>query len=435
MKIVPFPAPDDEQGDRALATHVEAALHGEQGGEAAHYWRELRADVRSLAPPMYPEFERELRARIEERAPAPTRPHARRRARVSLARVRAFFGSGMRPRLFAVGGACAVAAVLVLAIAGPWRASQSGSADSAKSGRVEDFSPAEGPVNAQAQKLDSSGAAAASTPYSRGFKAATQAHSASGATAKSETAKVEPTKVSTPANGGGSEPVQLEAHLSRVQQRAATLTLAPKPADVQPVADQIAQLTARDGGFVQSSQVRLQHGSGGEANLQLSLPSARLSAALAELARLAPTRAQSQSLQDITDVYGAARSKLSDAVAARQALLRALARASTQGEIESLRARLSLAAGAVARARTAFAAIAKRGSNSTVEVNVLGDAHAGGARSTLGTALRDAGDVLKVALAVLIVALAVLVPLALLAALGMFAWRASRRRLRERALS
>ena len=162
---------------------------------------------------------------------------------------------------------------------------------------------------------------------------------------------------------------------------------------MQPVADRIAQLAARDGGFVQSSQVRLQHGSGGEANLQLSLPSARLSAALAELARLAPTRAQSQSLQDITDEYGAARSKLSDAVAARQALLRALAKATTQGEIESLRSRLSLAGAAVTRARTAFASIARRGGNSTVEVNVLGDVHAGGGRSTLSTGLHDAGDV------------------------------------------
>jgi hypothetical protein len=53
----------------------------------------------------------------------------------------------------------------------------------------------------------------------------------------------------------------------------------------------------------------------------------------------------------------------------------------------------------------------------------------------LSRALHDAGDVLKVALAVLIVALAVLVPLALLAAIIAIAWRVSRRRLRERALS
>ena len=83
-----------------------------------------------------------------------------------------------------------------------------------------------------------------------------------------------------------------------------------------------------------------------------------------------------------------------------------------------------------------MAAVSKRGSNSTVEVTVVGDAHAGSERlDARARRLHDAGDVLKVALAVLIVALAVLVPLAMLAALIALAWRASRRRLRERALS
>jgi hypothetical protein len=420
MKIVPFPKPGDERDDIALATKIEAALHGESRGEAAEYWRELRADVRSLTPPMSPEFERELRERIEARAAAPKPPRVRRGVRALPVWLRTWLGSGMHARLIAVGGACVVALILVLAIATPWRTSESGSASSASSVRPEEFVPAEGPVKAQAQKLDSSGASAASS-----------------ATAKSETVKVEPSKVSTaiPTVSEPLEPLSRTGPAARVQQRAATLTLAPKPAEVQSVADQIAQLAARDGGFVQNSQVRLAHGTGGEANLQLSLPSTRLSAALAELARLAPTRAQSQSLQDITDEYDAARTKLSDAVAARQALLRALARATTQGEIESLHARLSLASAAITRTRTAFAAVARRGGNSTVEVSVLGDEHAGGDRSTLSKALHDAGDVLKVALAVLIVALAGLVPLALLGVLAGLVWRMSRRRLRERALS
>ncbi len=203
-----------------------------------------------------------------------------------------------------------------------------------------------------------------------------------------------------------------------MQQRAASLTLAPKPEAVQSVADQVAQLTVREGGFVQSSHVRRQSGAGGSAELRLSLPSARLTAALASLGRLAPTREESQSLQDITDEYGAARRKLADAVAERQALLRALARASTQSQIESLHARIALAAAAVTRARTAFGAISRRGSNSTVEVTVLGDAHAGSDRSTLGNGLHDALDVLKAVAVVLLVALAVLVPLALVLALA-----------------
>jgi type II secretory pathway pseudopilin PulG len=42
--------------------------------------------------------------------------------------------------------------------------------------------------------------------------------------------------------------------------------------------------------------------------------------------------------------------------------------------------------------------------------------------------------VLRASLAVLLIVLAVLVPLAILAALAGFGWRASRRRVRERAL-
>jgi len=112
-----------------------------------------------------------------------------------------------------------------------------------------------------------------------------------------------------------------------------------------------------------------------------------------------------------------------------------LARASTQSQIESLHARIALAAAAVTRARTAFGAISRRGSNSTVEVTVLGDAHAGSDRSTLGDGLHDALDVLEALAVVLLIALAVLVPLALVLAFLVIAWRASRRRLRERALS
>jgi hypothetical protein len=171
------------------------------------------------------------------------------------------------------------------------------------------------------------------------------------------------------------------------------------------------------------------------ATLVLQLPSAKLVTAIGSLSQLAPMRAESQSLQDITSEYDGARTKLSDAVAARQALLRALARATTQGQIESVRARLSLAGAAVVRARSAFEAVAKRGSSSTVEVTVSGDTHAAGGGSTLKRGLDDAGDVLTTALAVLLVALAVLFPLAIVAALVAFGSRSVRRRLRERALS
>jgi hypothetical protein len=407
MKIIPFPRPGEPGNEQTFDERIEWALSGEAVGAEADSWRELRSDVRTLSPPISPQFERELRERVEQRAASSRlRRRERRAARAGLARARAWLGSGLRARLLAGAGTCAAVAVVALVIAAPWRQSSS------QVGGAPAKAPAQ--VTAGSPGAAGSSAAAVVAPH-------TKAQPAKGS------AQVESALASPTAPG--------ESSADRVQQRAASLTLAAAPAAVQSLADRVAQLAVREGGFVQRSQVHLQQGTAGEANLQLSLPSIRLSAALAALGRLAPVRAESQSLQDITDEYKAARSKLADAVAERQALLRALSKASTQGEIESLHARLSLAAGAITRARSAFQSVSRRGSTSAVEVTVLGDTHVSGGASTLNSALQDAGDVLKVALAVLIVALAVVVPLALLVALGAITWRASRRRLRERALS
>lgn len=403
MKIVPFPQSEGPPDEQTLA-EIEAALRGDTTGASAEGWRELRADVRTLAPALSPEFEQRLRERIEARAAKPPRRPLRLGIRSAPDRLRAWLGSGVRARALAFGGISAMAAIVTLALVAPWNEVETISKKIDSPVVVRG-----GSVNSYEGSADSSSAPAPATP--------------SAQTPGSSSADVQRSATSS------------ESSSSRIQQRAASLTLAPKPEAVQSVADQVAQLTVREGGFVQSSHVSRQSGAGGSAELRLSLPSARLTAALASLGRLAPTREESQSLQDITDEYGAARRKLADAVAERQALLRALARASTQSQIESLHARIALAAGAVTRARTAFGAISRRGSNSTVEVTVLGDVHAGSHRSTLGNGLHDALNVLKALAVVLLVTLAVLVPLALVTALLALAWRASRRRLRERALS
>jgi len=425
MKIVPFPRRGDVQDD-ALIAELDAALSGGSGGgPEAESWREWRADVRALAPPMSAELERELWRRVAERSvPRTARMPMRSRSRVILTSLNTWLASGLRARLLAGSGVVVIAAIVTVAILAPWQ--ESGS-------------------RLPAARLLSSGqvASRASSSATSGIAPlSSEAHRAKGRSYEEESKSLSPvvstggadeSSSSTSSHGTAASVVVPEA--TRVQQRGASLTLAPKPEAVQSVADEVAQLAARDGGYVQNSHVSLQHGASGEANLQLSLPSARLSTALAELARLAPARAESQSLQDITDEYDADRTKLADAVAERQALLRALAKASMQGEIESLHARLALAAAAITRARSAYAAVSKRGSNSSVEVSVLGDAHAGSNESTLSKALHRAGDVLRVALAVAIVALAALVPLAILLALLALGWRTTRRRLRERVLS
>jgi hypothetical protein len=406
MRIIPFPQPAGAPDEPTLA-EIEAALHGDAVGEDAEQWRDLRADVRALAPPLPPGLERRLRERIEARAPVPrARRGASWRPRTAVTRIGGRLVGAWRRPVLAGAGVTVVATIVVLALLAPWNSDSQLHAGS----RARLDSASERVVGGE-----SSSASAASSS------------SVTSAPAVPRAAKQQLAPFAREVTPGAAQ---------RVQQRAATLTLAAKPAEVQALSDRVAQLTVREGGIVQSSQVHLESGTAGEADLHLSLPSVHLSTALAALARLAPTRAESQSLQDITDEYDAAKRKLSDVVAERQALLRALSRASAQGEIESLHARLSLASGAITSDREAFESISKRGSSSNVEVSVIGDAHdVSGGGLSVSRGLHDAGDVLRVSLAVLLIALAVLLPLAVLVALAVFGRRATRLRLRERALS
>ncbi len=218
-----------------------------------------------------------------------------------------------------------------------------------------------------------------------------------------------------------------------MQQLGASITLAATPSDVQETADRVMRLAVSDGGFVQSSHVNVEQDAG-EANLELSLPSAKLSGALAALGEIAAVRTESQSLQDITNTYNAAAQRLADATAERQALLRALSKASTEGQIDSLRERLSQNQGGSPRRARRSRRSHSSASTAEVEVTVLGDAHAGSEGLTLHRGLHDAGRVLVVTLVVLLIVAAILVPLALLLLVLLTARRAWLRYRRERVL-
>ncbi len=430
MRIVPFPADEPLPGQEAWCTNLEAALRGESHGPAAEAWRELRGEVRSLAPAMTPAFEGRLTQRLErlgalergaadvdgragsEDAPetaagisaasAPTRdPRA-------LTRLLRDWCSGVSHRR-AAGGAVAtvlvalVALVAVLFIAGP-----RGSRPAIESLPRTEKTPAVAPgASANSTNTASSGS----------FTSATSA----------KAVQVAPALSAPSAGGAGSSPV-------RVQQLAASLTLGSTAASLQSISDRVAQLAVRDGGYVQSSNVQVQHQGVSEATLALRLPSARLGAALAAIGRLAPIRAENQSLQDITDAYDAARQRLSDAEAERRALLRALAAATTEAQIHALRQRLAASRAALARAHSSVNSVSQRASTAEVEVSIVGDARAVSEGLTLHRGLHDAGRVLVVALVVLLIAAAILVPLALVLATLLGARSAWRRSRREHAL-
>jgi len=231
-----------------------------------------------------------------------------------------------------------------------------------------------------------------------------------------------------PAVGG------VAAASGRVQQLAASISLSAIPSEVQTVADRVTRLAVSFGGFVQSSQVQVQHEGSSRGELSLRLPSTKLSGALASLGQLAPVLAESQSLQDITNTYDAARQRLSDATAERRALLRALSKATTEGQIDSLHERIAQNRGAIAQARLSLQAVSQQASTAEVEVTVLGDAHTASEGLTLHRGLHDAGRVLVLALVVLLIAAAMLLPLALLIVALVTARRMWRRYQRERVL-
>jgi cellobiose-specific phosphotransferase system component IIA len=409
MRIVPFPTGHDDEGaEQAWLAELESALSGAAQGPAADSWRELRDDVRSLAPAMSAGFERQLRERI------PERDAARRRRKLRLS----------RPGRPAIAAAFSVALVVLVAlvIVGPWRSGHATQALPALSHAQTASQPF------ASERLGGSGSVALPRSGVKGpSRPASSSGAASSASADEEAAPSSNGAAAPSSSGPASAP-------GRVQELGASVTLAVTPASVQETADRVSRLVVRDGGFVQSSHVQVQQGHDGEANLTLKLPSEKLSAALASLEQIAPVRDESQSLQDITNSYDAARQRLTDANAERQALLHALANASTEGQIDSLRERLAQSRSAIANAHSALEAVSRRARTAEVEVSVLGDAHAGDEGLTLHRGLHDAGRVLTITLVVLLIAAAALVPLALLALGLTAAGRVWRRRRREQVL-
>jgi Domain of unknown function (DUF4349) len=427
MRIIPFPTRSEAGPNDAWHAELDAALGGEGEGSVADSWRELREDVRALAPPMAPEFERQLRERIAERgarrpreasplehagastaaSPAPPAIPTNPAHRGSVPkRLRSRLGRLSRPPGLsgAAAGIATIGAVIVaVVVAGPWQAGTGPTGVSVPPQLAGSSNP--GARTSMGTSGAAKGAAAQSTLSVPGG-AASNAPAASGAAAAS----------------------------GRIQQLAASISLSAIPSEVQTVADRVARLAVSFGGFVQSSQVQVQHEGSSRGELDLRLPSAKLGGALASLGQLAPVLAESQSLQDITNTYDAARQRLSDATAERRALLRALAGATTEGQIDSLRERLSQARSAITQAQSALQAVSRRASTAEVEVTVLGDARTGSEGLTLHRGLHDAGRVLVVTLAVMLIAAAILLPLALLVLALATARRSWRRYQRERVL-
>ncbi|HEU0317552.1 MAG TPA: DUF4349 domain-containing protein, partial [Solirubrobacteraceae bacterium] len=317
------------------------------------------AAVRDDRPPLGPAFAAELDARVAAGFPRrrgrPGRGRGRSRSRSRGAPTDAVAGHGvpagrpLRPgtRHWLAGlGALATLAAAVAVVAGAGQ--PTGTSSGGRGGRVPAITQAPGAASrlrAPVPPQPSSSSASAGAVYSA-------------------------PAVPVPAPG---PPVAPSTGGPRAVARDATLGLVAPRGQVQAVTDRAIAATDRFGGIVESSQVALDDQGSSQASLELQVPSASLDRALAALSSLAHVASRTQNALDITDTTTAAGDRLAQARAERGALLRQLARATTAGELASIRAELALVGGRIASDQAQLGSLLSRGRLAHVSVTIAED--------------------------------------------------------------
>jgi uncharacterized protein DUF4349 len=388
------PTPEQEHDLEA----IDRALAGEPVAYELRELEELVRDVRATAPAMSPAFAARLEHELSEGFPTPReRAHVRR--------------AGRRWLLLPAVGALAAVLVALVVVLG---STDGGDREFTSFGGGSSPRPTE-------QASPSTGA--------RGREDAVGAdRSASGAAEPASPTAVAP----APA------PPVAPTQSARKLQRSASISLETPQDEFDTTTAAVNATVARFDGIVANSQIGETDASGGEATYDLRIPTDRLDRALAALAKLGHVTERSQGLDDITGSFTSAQERLTDARAERRGLLRALERATTQAQIDSLRAQLRSVGGRIGALKGQLASLRRRADLATVSLSVRGtgassEPGAGGSW-TPGDAAGDALRVLEVLAGVLLIALAILVPAALIAAAVAAGVRFGRRRRRDAAL-
>jgi uncharacterized protein DUF4349 len=368
---------------------------------------ELVRDVRAAAPAMTPAFAARLEQEVADGFPTPREPPARAGGRLR----------GRRWLLLPALGSLAAVLVALLVVL-----TDGGDEPTPLMDRPAPSEQAAPPADGGQRDAAPAGA--------RGKMAADQAAGA----AAPQAAGPAP---SSPARAGPAPSID-PTQAPRKVQRSATLALQTPARAFDRTTDAVNVTVARFGGIVASSQIGASDESGGEAMFDLRIPTVRLDRALAALAELGHVTDRSQGLEDITGSFHSAQERLTDARAERRGLLRALERATTQAQIDSLKAQLRAAASRIGALKGTLASLRRRADLATVSLTVraTGDrpGAGGGGPWTPGDAAGDAVRVLEVLAGVLLIGLAILVPAGLLGGLIALGLRAGRRRRREATL-
>lgn len=384
--------------ERAELDAVDQALAGRAVDPDHGSWAELTSLIAAERPDVDEEWAAELDRR---KAAGFRRPGVRARL------------EGLRPMLIA-GPAGALATLAIVAVVAISTLSQGGGSDSQTLQPAPDTAVTSPPGNAFDQAPGAGGAAS------------TEASGSSAAAAGDGYApsSVYPLKRADKKIAPGTD--------NRKVDRNVQLTLTTNPEKVRDVSDQVIAITRSLNGIVASSQVSVA-GKQSQANLQLTIPTRNLDAAIDQLTKLANVDSLNEATEDITRPFVSAKNNIADLQAQRRKLLEALGNATTDTEAEALRLQISDVRHQLSRAEAAFENIARRANLSTLNVTVTGDPNVKQDRD-LGVWFDDAVSVLRDVAGVLLISAAIVVPLGILigATWAVVAW--SRRRRRERAL-
>jgi hypothetical protein len=390
---------------------IDATLAGEPVDPAHAELAELALLLAADRPRPLDEFTRELDGRV-----------ARRFARADGTRRRPRFG--LAPALGGVAAALAATVAVVIAVgaggSGPVRtdlrstAATSGSAQSSSGAGAKHPSPP--PPATAGSGTASSGSAGSSAPAAAG-----------GPTVQA---------LSAPATATGAAPQPPNNGRKIIQ--SASLALSTSPSHIDDVAQGVYGVVGAEHGIVQNSTITATGGPDGSAQFQLSIPSSDLAQTLTMLSRLryAAVASRSDTTQDVNNQFVDVTNRLADARALRTSLLKQLAAATTQTEIDSLKSQIHDAEASISSDQAQLKALNKRVdfSQLTVTIAANGTGSTPGGGFTISKGWHDAVRVLTVAAGVALIALAALVPFGLLAALAWWIAALARRRRREQAL-
>lgn len=411
---------------------LDAALAGEDIDDAE--LDRLVRDVRAVAPQMRPEAAQQLNERVAEGFATPRAHGDRRRLRLRIA-------GGLAAGALAAGAFVVVVPTLTQEprlfqeMSLPQELSESTrSTGDAAAGAEGPRSVPEivAPGSADDEAAYSVAAPRTAVPPAAGASPEVQRFSNDlGATALRNQSAPRATSES----GTGSVPDRTRG---RSVERSVDLSVRVKPGGLPDATAAVQRIARQANGFVASSEVSLGRAGRGQASIQLRVDSAWLDRAIDNLTALGTVTAQNESARDITSTLDTARSRLADAERERRALLAALEKASTAGEIASLRAQIDQNRRLRAMLDADVKRVERRASLTTIDLTLRApssdDPSVDDGSWSLADAASDAWTALRTVLGALLIVAAVSAPFVLLVAAGWIVTRRRRRAARERTL-